>query len=92
MDELTEKQSSLVNADKPGRIIPGRTRALCTNKAATEADDPIAKVESSEAKNVVEGRMPRDCGTERATDEHRNWRKIEALISEISCHHCSTKV
>ena len=43
MDELTEKQSSLVIADKPRRIIPDRTRVLHTNKAATEADDPIAK-------------------------------------------------
>ena len=49
----------------------------------------LSLVESAEAKNVVEGRMPKDCG-EQASDEHKNWRKIEAMISEICCHHCSS--
>lgn len=50
----------------------------------------LSLVESAEAKNVVEGRMPKDCGAGTASDEHKNWRKIEAMISEICCHHCSS--
>ena len=50
----------------------------------------LSLVESAEAKNVVEGRKSKDSGTDVASDEHKNWRKIEALISEICCYHCSS--
>ena len=57
MEELTEKQSSTIVANKPGRIIPGRSRVLRTNKAATEADDPIAK-----SRIIVPGHNDMDIG------------------------------
>ena len=52
----------------------------------------LSLVVSSEAKNVVEGRMTKNCGTEQATDEYENWKKIDALITEICCHHCSAMI
>ena len=52
----------------------------------------LSLVESPEAKNVAEGRMPKDCGTEKATHEYENWKKIRASITEILCHHCSAMI
>ena len=57
MDELTEEQSKEVVANKPGRIIHGRSRVLRTNKAATEEDDPIAK-----SRIIVPGHNDMDIG------------------------------